>query len=415
MFQPLPVFVGLRYSVAREHSFFVSFITWVSLVGVALGVAALITVLSVMNGLESELRTRLLSLTAHATLNAAGAPIRDWPTRIQQLRGSPGLVGAAPFLDTDAMMGRAPSMSGAIVRGIDPTLEPQVTSIADTLREGKLSDLSPGSNGIILGRMLAYQLQVGVGDTVTVMTPGAAAGGGDAIVPRLRDFQVVGIFEVGLQEHDSVLALVNLQDAEALRGLDGPTGIRLKFYDVLKAPELARIAAARLAPGLRVRDWTQDNEAYFRAIRIEKTMMGLILMLIVAVAVFNIVATLVMVVNDKRTDIAILRTLGLSPRGVIAVFMTQGVLIGWIGAALGVILGLALALNVDVIVPFLEQTFGFHFMDPDVYYISGLPSEVHPGDVVRIGMAAFILTLVATVYPARQAARTQPAEALRYE
>jgi lipoprotein-releasing system permease protein len=415
MFQPLPVFVGLRYSVAREHSFFVSFITWVSLVGVALGVAALITVLSVMNGLESELRTRLLSLTAHATLNAAGGPIRDWQTRIQQLRGSPGLAGAAPFLDTDAMMGRAPSMSGAIVRGIDPALEPQVTSIADTLREGKLSDLAPGSNGIILGRMLAYQLQVGVGDTVTVMIPGTAAGGGDAIVPRLRDFQVVGIFEVGLQEHDSVLALVNLQDAEALRGLDGPTGIRLKFHDVLKAPELARIAAARLAPGLRVRDWTEDNEAYFRAIRIEKTMMGLILMLIVAVAVFNIVATLVMVVNDKRTDIAILRTLGLSPRGVIAVFMTQGVLIGWIGAALGVILGLALALNVDVIVPFLEQTFGFHFMDPDVYYISGLPSEVHPGDVVRIGMAAFILTLVATVYPALQAARTQPAEALRYE
>jgi lipoprotein-releasing system permease protein len=428
MFQPVPVFVGLRYSLAREHSFFVSFITWVSLVGVALGVAALITVLSVMNGLESELRTRLLSLTAHASLNAGGAPIRDWQTRIQQLRGSPGLLGAAPFLDTDAMMSRAPSMSGAIVRGIDPALEPQVTSIEDTLREGKLSDLTPGSNGIILGRMLAYQLQVGMGDTVTVMIPGnatsaptAAAGtveptsGGDAIVPRLRDFHVVGIFEVGLQEHDSVLALVNLQDAEAFRGLDGPTGIRLKFDDVLKAPELARIAAARLAPGLEVRDWTQDNEAYFRAIRIEKTMMGLILMLIVAVAVFNIVATLVMVVNDKRTDIAILRTVGLSPRGVIAVFMTQGVLIGWIGAALGVALGLAVACNVDVIVPFLEQTFGFHFMDPDVYYISGLPSEVHPGDVVRIGLAAFILTLVATVYPALQAARTQPAEALRYE
>ncbi len=413
MFQPLPVFVGLRYSLAREHSFFVSFITWVSLVGVALGVAALITVLSVMNGLEAELRTRLLSLTAHATLNAAGAPIRDWRARIQQLQGSPGLVGAAPFLDTDAMLSRAPSMSGAIVRGIDPALEPQVTSIADTLREGRLSDIEPGSNGIILGRMLAYELQAGVGDTVTVMIPGTGAG--DAIVPRLRDFHVVGIFEVGLQEHDSVLALVNLQDAEALRGLDGPTGIRLRFYDVLKAPELARTAAARLAPGLQVRDWTQDNEAYFRAIRIEKTMMGLILMLIVAVAVFNIVATLVMVVNDKRTDIAILRTLGLSPGGVVSVFMTQGVLIGWIGAAAGVGFGLALALNVDVIVPFLEQTFGFHFMDPDVYYISGLPSEVHWGDVVRIGMAAFILTLIATVYPALQAARTQPAEALRYE
>jgi lipoprotein-releasing system permease protein len=418
MFQPVPVFVGLRYSLAREHGFFVSFITWVSLVGVALGVAALITVLSVMNGLESELRTRLLSLTAHASLNAAGAPIGDWRTRIQQLQGSPGLTGAAPFLDTDAMLSRPPSMSGAIVRGIDPKLEAQVSSIADAMREGKLSDLEPGTNRIILGRMLAYQLQAVVGDQVTVMIPGNAAsatGASDSIVPRLRDFDVVGIFEVGLQEHDSVLALINLQDAEALRGLDGPTGLRLKFYDVLKAPALARSAAARLAPGLQVRDWTEDNEAYFRAIRIEKTMMGLILMLIVAVAVFNIVAALVMVVNDKRTDIAILRTLGLSPGGVVAVFMTQGVLIGWIGAAVGVALGLALACNVDVIVPFLEQSLGFHFMDPDVYYISGLPSEVHPGDIVRIAAAALILTFVATVYPALQAARTQPAEALRYE
>ncbi len=421
MFQPVPVYVGLRYSLAREHSFFVSFITWVSLVGVALGVAALITVLSVMNGLESELRNRLLSLTAHATLNAgapAGAPIRDWRVRIKQLQGSPELEGAAPFLDTDAMLSRPPAMSGAVIRGIDPTLEAQVSSIAKAMREGKLSDLTPGSNRMVLGRMLAYQLQAGVGDEITVMIPGngsTAGGASDAIVPRLQDFQVVGIFEVGLQEHDSVLALVNLQDAEAFRRLDGPTGIRLKFDDVLKAPELARSAAARLGPGLHVRDWTEDNEAYFRAIRIEKTMMGLILMLIVAVAVFNIVATLVMVVNDKRTDIAILRTLGLSPRGVVAVFMTQGVLIGWLGTAVGVGLGLALACNVDVIVPFLEQTFGFHFMDPEVYYISGLPSEVHAGDVVRIGLAALILTFVATVYPALQASRTQPAEALRYE
>jgi lipoprotein-releasing system permease protein len=413
MFQPLPVFVGLRYSLAREHSFFVSFITWVSLLGVAVGVAALITVLSVMNGFEAELRGRLLSLSAHATLTLGGLGIPDWQARIQQLQGSEGLEGAAPYLDTDAMLSRQSSMSGAIVRGIDPEWEPKVSSIADAMREGKLTDLKPGLNRIILGRMLAYQLQVGAGDTVVVMIPGSTPGGG--FVPRLQEFEVVGTFEVGLQEHDSVLALINLSDAEALRGLQGPTGIRLKFDDVLKAPSLARAAAQRLNPKLNVRDWTEENEAYFRAIRIEKTMMGLILMLIVAVAVFNIVATLVMVVTDKRTDIAILRTLGLSPRGVTAVFITQGVLIGWIGTALGVGLGLALALNVDVIVPFLETNLGFHIMDPDVFYLSGIPSELHPPDVVRIAIAALMLTFVATVYPALQASRTQPAEALRYE
>jgi lipoprotein-releasing system permease protein len=413
MFQPLPVFVGLRYSLAREHSFFVSFITWVSLLGVAVGVAALITVLSVMNGFESELRGRLLSLSAHATLTDGGAAIPDWQARLGQLQGSPGLEGAAPYLDTDAMLSRDASMSGAIVRGVDPQWEPKVSAIAEAMREGRLSDLKPGMNRIILGRMLAYQLQVGAGDTVVVMIPGSTAGG--AFVPRLQEFQVAGTFEVGLQEHDSVLALINLSDAEALRSLSGPTGIRLKFDDVLQAPRLSRLAAQRLNPRLQVRDWTEENEAYFRAIRIEKTMMGLILMLIVAVAVFNIVATLVMVVNDKRTDIAILRTLGLSPRGVLAVFMTQGVLIGWIGTALGVGLGLALALNVDVIVPFLETNFGFHIMDPDVYYLSAIPSELHPPDVARIAIAALLLTFVATVYPAYRASRTQPAEALRYE
>jgi lipoprotein-releasing system permease protein len=416
MFQPAPVFVGLRYSLAREHSFFVSFITWVSLLGVAAGVIALITIISIMNGFESELRERLLSLSAHATLSApGGAPIADWRRRIDELKGAPGLLGAAPFLDTDAMLSNPPSMSGAIVRGIDPALETQVSSVGEAMREGKLTDLEPGTNRIVLGRMLAYQLQVGVGDTVTVMIPDSAARNG-AIVPRLQNFQVTGIFEVGLQEHDSVLALVNLKDAEALRGLDGPTGIRLRFDDVLRAPQLARSAAARLASPLAVRDWTQENEAYFRAIRIEKTMMGLILMLIVAVAAFNIVATLVMVVSDKRTDIAILRTLGMSPREVIAVFMTQGALIGWIGTALGVILGVTLALNVDVVVPFIEHVFRVHIMDdPDVYYIAGLPSEMHARDVVRIAAAALLLTFLATIYPALKAAKTQPAEALRYE
>src|ERR1700761_3045378 len=415
MFQPLPVFVGLRYSLAREHSFFVSFITWASLLGVAVGVAALITVLSVMNGFESELRGRLLSLSAHATLSSGGGAIQDWQARMTQLQGSPGLLGAAPFLDTDAMLSKQSSMSGAIVRGIEPEWEPKVSSLGEAMREGKLADLTPGSNRIILGRMLAYQLQVGLGDTVVVMIPGNSDANGGTFTPRLQEFEVAGTFEVGLQEHDSVLALVNLSDAEALRGLSGPTGIRLRFDDVLKAPGLARLAAERIPPPLQVRDWTQENEAYFRAIRIEKTTTSLILLLIVAVAVFNIVATLVMVVNDKRTDIAILRTLGLSPRGVLAVFMTQGLLIGWVGTLLGVALGLGVALNVDVIQPFLEQTLGFHIMDPDVYYLSGIPSELHPPDVVKIAIAALLLTFAATLYPARQAARTQPAEALRYE
>jgi lipoprotein-releasing system permease protein len=412
MFQPVPIFVGLRYSLAREHGFFVSFITWVSLLGVALGVAILIVVLSVMNGLGSELRDRLLSTSSHASLNADGKPIDDWRQIIARLAGAQGLVGAAPFLDTDAMLSRAPDMSGAVVRGIDPEMESHVSMLAGAMREGKLTDLQPGADRIVLGRMLAYQLEVGVGDTVTVMTPGAGSGvdrGG--IVPTLRDFTVAGIFEVGLQEHDSTLALINLEDAETLRGLAGPTGIRLKFDDVLEAPVLARRAAARLPPGLHLRDWTQDNQAYFRAIRIEKTMMTLILMLIVAVAVFNIAATLVMVVSDKRTDIAILRTLGLSPRGVLAVFMTQGVLIGWIGTAIGVAAGVAIALNV----PFLEQALDLHIMDPDVYYLSSIPSETRWTDVVSIAVAALLLTFVATIYPALQAAKTQPAEALRYE
>ncbi len=410
MFQPLPIFVGLRYSIAREHSFFVSFITWVSLLGVAVGVAALITVISVMNGFETELRARLLSVSAHATISTHGAAMPDWRARLARLKGAPELAGAAPFLDTDAMLSNGAAMSGAILRGVDPQTEAQVSTIADSMREGALSDLKPGLNRIILGRSLAYQLQVGMGDPVTVMIPGAAAA-----QPRLQQFEVVGLFEVGLQEHDSTVALIHWEDAAALRGLAGPTGIRLRFTDVLDAPRLARLALNRVGTDLQVRDWTQENEAYFRAIRIEKTMMGLILMLIVAVAVFNIVATLVMVVTDKRTDIAILRTLGLSPRGVLGVFMTQGLLIGWVGTAIGVALGLALALNVDVIVPVLESTFGFHIMDPDVYYIAAIPSETHARDVIFIALAALLLTFLATIYPSLRAASTAPAEALRYE
>jgi lipoprotein-releasing system permease protein len=419
MFQPIPVFVGLRYSLAREHGFFVSFITWVSLLGVAVGVWALITVLSIMNGFETDLRTRLLSVSADAiVVHQEGDAITGWQGLMADLKGSPGLVGAAPYLDTDAMISRSPEMSGAVVRGVDPDLEPRVSGIADSLHGGKLEDLQPGSDRIVLGQILAYELQAEVGDSVTVMIPSggdATAGGSTELVPRLRQFQVIGIFDVGVQEQDSALALVNLADAESLRGLAGPTGIRLKFDDVLNAPNLSRDIAARLPKGFEVRDWTQENAAYFRAIKIEKSMTGLLLMLIVAVAVFNIVATLVMVVNDKRTDIAILRTLGLSPRGVLVVFLTQGLIIGWIGTAAGVGLGVATALNVDVIVPFIEHLFHFHIMDPSVYYVDGIPSEMHPHDVVLIGLAALCLTFVATIYPALRAFKTAPAEALRYD
>ena len=414
MFQPLPLFVGLRYSWTRENSFFVSFITWVSLLGLTLGVTALITILSVMNGFESELRGRLSSLSAHATLELAPADAPRWRQTVERLKGFKGLTGAAPYLEVDAMLSHAPAMSGAVVRGIDPDLEPGVSSIADSMREGKLGDLVAGSNRVVLGRMLAYELQVGMGDTVTAMIPGRGANGVD-IVPRLREFQVAGIFEVGLQEHDAVLALVNLQDAMGLRDAAGPAGVRLRFDDVLNAPRLARAAAATLGSGIPVRDWTQENSAYFRAVRIEKSMMGIILLLIVAVAAFNIVATLVMVVTDKRTDIAILRTLGVSPRGVLGIFMTQGILIGWIGTALGVMFGTVLALNVDVVVPFLESTFRFHIMDPDVYTVTGIPSELHVRDVLWIAAAALSLTFVATIYPSLRAAKTPPAEALRYD
>jgi lipoprotein-releasing system permease protein len=414
VFQPVPIFVGLRYSVPLGRGFFVSFITWVSLLGVAVGVAAVIIISSVMNGFETELRSRLLSLAAHARLFNEGAPIPDWQTRLHQLQGAPGLLGAAPFIDIDTMLSKQSSMSGAILRGIDPTLEPSVSSVADSMREGKLSDLKPGLNRVILGRTLAYQLQVGAGDSVTAMIPGNTGGSG-SMMPRLQAFEVVGVFEVGLQEQDDVLALINLQDAEAFRGLAGPTGIRLKFTDVLKAPELARVAAQRLQPGLGLRDWTQDNEVYFHAIGIEKAMMGLLLMLIVAVAVFNIVATLIMVVSEKRTDIAILRTLGLSPRGVLGIFITQGVLIGWLGTALGLSLGLGLSLNLDIVVPIVENTLGFHIFDPDVFSLEGIPSEPHVGEVVLIVVTALLMTVAATIYPALQAAKTQPAEALRYE
>lgn len=423
MIRPLELFVGLRYARSREAGFFVSFITWVSLAGVALGVGALITILSVMNGFEGELRGRLLSLASHATIvpsvdgtavAAAGSAPRDWVALADRASRTPGVAGVAPYVEQQALITHGIEMSGAVLRGIDPAREPRVSTIDRAMVDGRFDALQPGSDRIVLGRILAFQLGATVGDEVTVMIPQGGSADGE-IVPRIRTFTVAGIFEVGLQDHDSVLAVTHIDDAAALKGVPGPTGLRVKFDDVFAAPRLAAGIARALGPDLRATDWTQENATYFRAIRIEKTMMTLILLLVVAVAAFNIVATLVMVVRAKRTDIAILRTLGLAPRGVVGIFLSQGVLIGWAGTAFGVALGLLVASNVESIVPFLERTFRFQILDADVYYVTRIPSTIEPTDVITVAIVAFVLTWLSTLYPALRAAKTEPAEALRYE
>ena len=405
MFHPLSLYVGLRYVRARTHKFFVSFITWVSLIGVCVGVAALIVILSVMNGFEGELRERLLSLSAHARIVAAAAA--------HAARSVSGVRGVAPYLEAQALAVRPPEMLPITVRGIEPRSEASVTQVARFVKEGHLEDLRPGSDRAIVGDVVAEELGVTSGDTVTLLIPTIAADG--TPTPKLRELKVTGIFEAGLQEHDATLLFANIDDVRALGVAASGEGLHVRFDDALRAPQLAARIRAVLPRGFEVIDWTVDNASYFRAIRIEKTMMALILMLIVAVAAFNVVAMLVMVVNDKRTDIAILRTLGASPRRVMGVFVTQGLVIGWLGVACGVALGLLLALNVETIVPALEHTFGFQIMDSDVYYITAIPSDVHWTNIAWIALAALALTAGATLYPALRAARTPPADALRYE
>ncbi|HSN71083.1 MAG TPA: lipoprotein-releasing ABC transporter permease subunit [Steroidobacteraceae bacterium] len=414
MFHPLPLFIGLRYFRTRKQGFFVSFISWVSMLGIAIGVAALITVLSVMNGFEGELRGRLLSLASHATLSGSPDRLADWRALLEQAATAPGVVGAAPFVELQAMVGRGQTLSGAILRGIDPEFEPAVSSIAGHMIEGQLSDLVPGAQRIVLGAGLAWALDARIGDEIIALVP--QVGDSTDVKPRIQNFTVAGLFEVGLQEHDNGLALVHIEDAAALAGTGGaPTGLRLKFADIFAAPTLAPEVARALGGDLVVSDWSRENASYFRAVRIEKTMMSLILMLIVAVAAFNIVAALVMVVNEKRNDIAILRTVGLAPRGVVGIFLTQGIVIGWLGTLAGVALGLTLAFNVAAIVPALETAFGTRVMDPTVYYITEVPSEVRWVQVAIVSGVAFVLTALATVYPSLRGARTEPAEALRYE
>jgi len=423
MFHPLSVYVGLRYVRARSYTFFVSFITWASLVGVCVGVAALIVSLSVMNGFEGELRDRLLSLSAQVRVTAAatapagsqaGPGVADWRNAARIAQGAAGVVSVAPYAELQALAVRRPEMLPVLLRGIDPRAAVSVSELGHAITQGRLADLTPGSGRIIVGEVIAERLGLARGDSLTVLVPTVSAGGAPA--PKLREFTVAGTFEVGLQDHDGTLLFAHLDDVRALapQGAAGE-GLRVRVHDVLTAPAVAARLRALLPGEFEVSDWTQDNANYFRAIRIEKTMMSLILLLIVAVAAFNIVAMLVMVVTDKRTDIAILRTLGAAPRRVMGIFITQGLVIGWLGVALGVVLGVALALHVDTIVPFLERTLRFQILDADVYYITAIPAEVHWRNIVAIASLALLLTALATVYPAIRAARTAPAEALRYE
>ncbi len=415
MFRPLALYIGLRYTRAKRSNHFISFISLSSMLGMALGITALITVLSVMNGFQKEVRDRILSLTPHATISGADGRLRDWPAVLERVEGDPRVLGGAPFVSGEAMLNVADRVSGTLVQGILPEQERQVSDIADKLLLGSLDDLRAGEFGIILGEQLAALLGVTRGDRVTVITPQANTTP-LGTMPVLRRFTVVGLFSSGMYDYDRSLALIHVDDAARLFRLgDAVTGLRLRLDDMFRAPAIVRDVAIDLADVYRISDWTREHASYFRAVQIEKTAMFIILMLIVAVAAFNIVSTLVMVVTDKQADIAILRTLGASPRSIMGIFMVQGVTIGLIGTLLGLAGGLALAWNVETVVPFIERLFGIRFLAPDLYLISDLPSEVVPGDVITIALSAFALATLATLYPAWRAARTQPVEALRYE
>jgi len=413
MLNPVELFVGMRYLRAKRRTRFVSFITLISLLGIALGVAALIVILSVMNGFEGELRTRLLSMSAHGSVTGRDGVVRDWRALVAEVAAEPGVLAAAPFVEAEGMIQAGRDLHAVLLNGIDPPFEQALSGEMINMVEGSLDALEPGGRGIILGRILAFDLAARIGDGVVLLIPRPAGDG--TLEPVLERFVLRGVFEAGLQEHDAVLALVHAKDAADILGLgDAVTAVRFRAADVMAAPAIAASLERRLGDVV-TSDWTVENGSYFRAIRIEKMMMSLILSLIIGVAAFNIVASLVMVVTDKTTDIAVLRTLGMGPNGVVRVFFVQGAMIGWAGVVIGVGLGVVLALNVPVIVPFLENLLGFQIMPGDVYYVTQIPSILEAQDVIVIAVAAFVLTSLATLYPARRAALVNPAAALRYE
>ncbi|MDT8387571.1 MAG: lipoprotein-releasing ABC transporter permease subunit [Thiogranum sp.] len=415
MFRPLDLCIGLRYTGAKRRNHFISFISLISILGIGLGVAALITVLSVMNGFEQELRQRILGMASHASISGYRQPLSNWQQAAENAMQHPEVVGVAPYVEGEVMLTRGGNVSGALVRGILPDREPAVSTVGEHLMAGNLEDLESGAFRIILGVELAFSLGAQIGDHVTLVTPQAnfsPAG----VLPRLRRFQVSGIFDVGMYEYDRGIALVHMEDAARLLKLgEGVSGVRLKLEDLFQAPRVSNQLGMELGPDLQVTDWTRQHANFFRAVQTEKRVMFIILTLIVAVAAFNIVSTLVMVVTDKQSDIAIMRTLGATPGSILRIFMVQGALIGLLGTALGIAGGIAIATNIDVIVPAIEGLLGVQFMPADVYYISDVPSQLNGSDVWTIGMVAFLLSFVATWYPAWRASRTQPAEALRYE
>jgi lipoprotein-releasing system permease protein len=415
MFKPVELYIGLRYTRAKRRNHFISFISLTSILGVTLGVAALITVLSVMNGFEKELRERILGMTAHATVLGYGGPIGNWRGVAEALKRYPEVRGTAPLVRGEAMLTHRGAVQGAIIQGVLPEEEPKVSIVGDRMVAGQLDDLKSGEFNIILGRGAAEALRAGIGDKIVIVVPETNATPA-GVLPRLKRFTLVGVFEIGMQEYDTSVALIHLDDAARLFRLgEGVTAVRIMTEDAFAAPALSREIVKKLPGDYNVIDWTQYHVNFFRALKTEKIVMFVILTLIVAVAAFNIISTLVMVVTDKQADVAILRTLGLSPLGVMGIFIVQGLVIGLVGTGLGMAGGIWLATHVETIVPAIERLFHIKFLSPDVYYISEIPSDMRWPDVTYIGSVAFGLCLLATLYPAWRAARTQPAEALRYE
>ena len=415
---PYELILGWRYTRAgraTRRNGFISFISGVSMLGIALGVAALIIVLSVMNGFQKEVRDRMLGVVSHIEIFAPnGAALPDVVRTLSEIRANPSVVGAAPFIAAQALLARGEDMKGTMVRGIDPALESGVTDLAGALKNTALTQLVPGEFGVVLGGELARALGVRAGDKVTLVAPsGQVTPAG--VVPRLKQMTVVGTFDSGHFEYDSALVLMHLGDAGRIFRLEGPTGVRVKLRDLHQAREVAAEMAGTLSGDLLIRDWTRQNRTWFAAVQLEKRMMFIILTLIVAVAAFNLVSTLVMTVTDKRADIAILRTLGASPQSIMGIFVVQGAMVGVIGTLAGLTLGLGVAFNIDVLVPALEQLLSANFLPKDIYLISRMPSDPQRADILPIAVISLVLAFLATLYPSWRASQVNPAEALRYE